>query len=212
MLRHPLRRKRSGKGIIQSLIAVKVWLAELPSVEAVRPGRCPLCGNPGRPVGASLGIQGHGVRERLQSGPRDPGSEPTVIGVACRRYECTACDGVLMVVPCGVVRERRFSAMAIGLALALFGHGKQPEVQVRRQISPWQEPSAAGWSGWLTLRRWITAVRRGVLFARAPTCPAGATGRQVAERVAMALAAQAPPGDRCLALELQAFLGAARMA
>lgn len=123
-----------------------------------------------------------------------------------------ACDGVLMVVPRGVVRERRFSAMAIGLALALFGVSKESEVEVRRQISPWQVASANGWPGWLTLRRWITGVRRGALFARAPASPAGASARQVAERVAMALAAQAPPGDRCLALELQAFLGAARMA
>ena len=207
-----VKENRSNQGIIHSEVDVKSWMAKTPSVDAARPSQCPWCGNSGRPFGRPLGIQGHGLRDRQQRGPLAPAGPPEQVCVSCRRYSCRACDAVLMVVPRGVVPRRHFSSLAIGLALALFGHCGQTAATVRRRVSPWRIAGAGGWSGWITLRRWIAAIRHGALFADAPATPANATARQVAERVAMALAAQAPPGVRGQALEVQAFLGAARMA
>ena len=42
-----------------------------PTVEEVRPGQCPACEAPSRPAGGTLGLHGHGLRERHQWGPAE---------------------------------------------------------------------------------------------------------------------------------------------
>ena len=47
-------------------------MARPPSVEEVRPARCPDCGVASKPVGGGVVVQGHGLRTRQLRGPQAP--------------------------------------------------------------------------------------------------------------------------------------------
>ena len=174
-----------------------------------------MCDTPSRRPGCPLGLWGHGVRERCVEGPPAPGEDPADIVVDARRYVCQPCGAVLVVVPCGVLPGRRYTAAAIAFALALWGWAKRPVAEVRRQTSTTPAPAGFGEPGrWASLRRWVAAAVRGVLFARAqlPRPPVGGSARQIAEQVATVLAAYALPSLRHLSLPAQAFHGGGQMA
>ena len=99
---------RSSSGIVQSVIDVKRWQADLPSVDAVRPGSCPACSVASRPPGGGLRVHGHGLRSRDLWGPLEVGGTPVETEVQGRRYECQACGAVVLVVPRGVLARRRY--------------------------------------------------------------------------------------------------------
>jgi hypothetical protein len=163
-------------------------------------------------VGGALVIVGHGMRERQQRGPLDVGAPATVVVVRVRRYLCHGCEQTLTVVPSEVTARRHYSAAAIALAIALYGAAGLTPSAVRYQVSPWRVIGATAATGWVTLRRWLRAVRRGELFGGVRASPAGFTLRRVAERAAMTLAACAPPSAAAWPIERQAFAGAMVMA
>ncbi len=72
MLRRLLTKRKSTNRFSEAAIEVKIWQGELPSVEAVRPARCPGCGNAGAPAGGRVGLVGHGLRPRDVRGPDEP--------------------------------------------------------------------------------------------------------------------------------------------
>jgi hypothetical protein len=176
-------------------------------VDAVRPGRCPACAAPARPAGGTLGLHGHGLRERHHWGPMAMGAAPVLTGIVLRRYQCQICGAVIAVVPRGVVRRRLYSAGAVALALALYGVAGLSPAAVRRRVSPLQIVGTTAAAGWTSLRRWSHAVRAGRLFPVVRALPAGATLRQVAARAATTLAACAP-GAGGLPVTAAAFIGA----
>ncbi|HET8541634.1 MAG TPA: hypothetical protein VFL83_17280 [Anaeromyxobacter sp.] len=176
-------------------------------MDAVRPGRCPVCAAPGRPAGEPLGLHGHGLRDRHQWGPVELGAAPALIGILVRRYQCQPCGAVIVVVPRGVVLRRLYSASAIALALALYGVAGLAPAEVRRRVSPLRIVGATAAAGWASLRRWSRAVRAGRLFPMVRALPADATLRHVAARAATTLAAYVP-GARGLGIESAAFIGA----
>jgi hypothetical protein len=198
---------QSNIRFVQAEVHVKLWTARPPTVDEVRPGRCPACAAPSRPAGGSLGLHGHGLRERHRWGPLEPSATPSLIGVLLRRYLCTSCGAVVVVGPRGVVRRRLYSAGAIALALALFGVAGLAPAEVRRRVSPLRIVGSTAAAGWASLRRWSRAVRARKLFPPVRALPAEATLRQVAARAATTLAACAP-GSGGLAIESAAFLGA----
>jgi len=161
-------------------------------------------------MGLPLGLWGHGLRERQQRGPLEPGARPVTVVLLVRRYRCRSGGCVIIVVPRGVIARRQFSGPAIGLAVALFGAGV-PATEVRRLVSPWATLGATAAAGWASLRRWLRSIEDGRLFPRllrrAPTAP-----RRMASWVGSALAAFAPPALSKLPLHEQAFFGAAQMA
>jgi hypothetical protein len=173
----------------------------------MRPGRCPACDAPSRPIGGLLGLHGHGLRERHQWGPAEFGGAPAQLGILLRRYICQSCGAVVVVGPRGVVRRRLYSAGAIALALALYGIAGLAPAEVRRQVSPLRIVGPTAAAGWASLRRWSRAVRARTLFPAIRALPANATLRQVAARAATTLAAYAP-GSAGLSIESAAFLGA----
>lgn len=203
-------KNRSSPRLVYSGLDVKGWLERTPSVEAARPGQCPRCGAASRPVGRALGMWGHGVRERQQRGPLEPFGKPVVIVLRVRRYRCRACQAVVQVVPRGVLALRLFSAAAIGLALVLFGVRGGAMTAVRERVNPWGRVGETAAASWLTLRRWIGAIRDRRLFPSVRAAPAHFTARQVAERAAMTLTALAAPGGSAEAIEALVFAGAAR--
>jgi hypothetical protein len=196
--------------IVQAELYVKNWVAQLPTVDEVRPGRCPVCDAPSRPAGGNLGLHGHGLRERDQWGPVEVGGGAALIGILARRYRCQRCGAVIVVVPRGVIRRRLYSAGAIALALGLWAVGGLAPAAVRAQLSPLRIIGPTAAAGWASLRRWSRAVRAGQLFPVVRALPAEASLRQVAARATTTLAAFAPVAGG-LSVESAAFLGAAHV-
>jgi hypothetical protein len=207
-----VKKSRSDIRIIQSGVSVKSWRERLPSVGQVRPGQCPRCASPGDPLDGPKCIHGHGLRERQALGPREPCGPPVEDSVLARRFRCVVCRAILVVVPCGLLRYRRYTAMAIGYAVALFGLLKLPATEVRERTCAWSVVGDAAVGRWETLRRWLRAIRSGDLFPDVRRCPAEWTLRQVAERAAATLVAQSIPSCPPPSVEAQAFEGAMRMA
>jgi hypothetical protein len=205
-----VKKARSNTTIVRSAIDVKSWLERPPSVDEVRPGQCPKCAAASRPVGRGLQIWGHGLRDRQQRGPLEPLGDPVEITIRVRRYVCRLCTAVLVVVPLGVIAGRLFCAAAIGLAVALFGVAKLPMGEVRRRVSPWQHVGTSAEGSWLSLRRWVHAIRERRLFVSVRPAPSRFTAREIAARAAQTLAALAPPSLAAVAIEHRVFAGAVR--
>lgn len=189
-------------------VGVKLWLVAMPGVEVLRPSTCPVCGRAGCPPGASLGIVGHGLRERQLLGPPGPGQVPKMVLLLVRRFLCK-CGAVLTVVPCETIPGRLYTSSAVGWALALFGVQKLSAAEVRRQTSPWTIIGQIALTGWATLRRWIRAIRAGTLLSGLRASPSDFTARQVAERAALGLASLGPPPSGEASVATRAFQGAA---
>lgn len=83
-------------------------------------------------------LHGHGVRERVLLGPEVAGGPPVERVAQCRRFRCTACSAVVLVVPRSVLASRRYTANAIALAVALWGHfaGSTTAEAVRERVAP----------------------------------------------------------------------------
>ena len=205
-----MKEARSNSTIVRSTIDVKSWQERMPSVDEVRPGQCPKCEAASRPVGRALQIWGHGLRDRQQRGPLSASGKPMEITIRVRRYVCRACGAVIAVVPQGVLAGRLFLAAAIGVALARFGARTLPMSEVRRRVSPWQRVGASAVGSWLSLRRWVGAIRERRLFASVRSSPSGFTARAVAARAAQTLAALAPPSLAGVEIEQRVFAGAVR--
>jgi len=129
----------------------------MPSVEAARPSRCPGCGAASRPPGEVLRLHGHGLRERIRLGPEALGDGSVIGSVTVRRYRCTRCSAVLVVVPRGVLPRLRYGAVAIALALALWSVEGLPAAEVRSRVSPFRVVGHDARRGWRSLRRWARA-------------------------------------------------------
>ncbi len=199
---------QSTHTVIHPYLDVNAWREQMPSAHEARPAFCPRCEAPSRPVGATLGLEGHGLRTRQVRGPLAPGEPPTTIQIDVRRYRCSACEAIITVLPRGLVSRRHFSGGAIAQALARYGLDGESQGQVRRHTSPWTVLGDAARARWATLRRWIAAIGRGALFPCVRAMPAWFTARQVAERAATTLAAFAPPALAPRPLLEQAFAGA----
>lgn len=190
--------------IVHAKLDVKGWIAQPPSAEAARPGRCPRCGCASRPTGCGLGVHGHGFRDRAIFGPQDADAAPERTWVQCRRYRCVVCVAVMLVVPRGVSPRRHYSLAAIAMAMTLWAILELPPARVRERICV--SPSVAWGTEWSTLRRWAHAARALV------DLPAVITLREVAARVAQIAIGRAPPSLRTAPQVAQAFAGGTAMA
>jgi len=113
--------RQSGQGIVYSAIDVKEWAAEIPSVDAVRPGCCSRCGAASRPSGAGVVLVGHGARDRQIRGPVGPQGHP--YGV----YDLAANDGFVSV---GVDHDTPvFAVTSIGAWWAQVGSKRYPKAR-----------------------------------------------------------------------------------
>jgi hypothetical protein len=80
-------------------------------------------------------------------------------------------------------------------------------MKVRTRVCPWRIVGIAA-TGWITLRRWIRAVRSQRLWRCVRPLPAHATARMVAERAATTVAAHAPPQAMAVSIYEAVFAGA----
>jgi len=164
VLRRILTERKSTNRFSEAAVEVKIWQRELPSVDAVRPGRCPGCGNAGAPAGGRVGLVGHGLRSRDVRGPAEVSGEPVEGTVVLRRYRCRSCTAVVTVGPRGLVHRRLYTAPAIALALMLWSCEDVSAPAVRRRISPLRRMGDAAASGWASLRRWAQAATGGSMW------------------------------------------------
>lgn len=176
------------------------WARALPSVDAVRPARCPTCGVASAIPGQPLGLHGHGVRTRDLWGPPKPGAPAELGEIRVRRYHCVHCHATCTVVPRGLLRRHMYTAGAIALALALWSMGLAAEA-VRARVSPW--PVRGHARGWRSLHRWTDRTRWPV-----PGLPPDRIVR--AARIAGWLAAHALASAATADLPALAFAGAQR--
>lgn len=86
-------------------------------------------------------------------GPTAATTAPTTLVIACRRYRCTQCSAVLVVVPRGVAPRKHYGFAAIALALTLWLLVGVPVREVRRRVCAWQVTREST-SSWPALRRW----------------------------------------------------------
>jgi hypothetical protein len=121
------------------------------------------------------------------------GEEPKVDEVLTRRYECQRCGAVMVVGPRGLVPGYLYSAMAIGVALLLWGAMRRQDAEVRAAISVQQIAGASRPERWSTLARWARAAASGRIWATIELDPSGPP-RELAERVSRILCARAGPG------------------
>lgn len=172
--------------------SVERWLQKMPTVEEARPATCPLCGAPSRPVGAGLGLHGHGVRSRQAWGPLSPQAEPEIHDVLVRRYLCQSCGQTLTVAPEAMARRYLYMVTTIVAGLWRWGHKREPARRVRQRLCPLRVQGDARPGRWASLSRWTEKRER--LFAKvAPSMrravDAVASVRKQAAQVSLMLAA-----------------------
>lgn len=198
--------RQSSTGILRNAIPVKKWTDVFPSVDRVRPGRCPRCGHAAREPGRPLGLHGHGSRTRQLRGPLTALAPSKEIEIRLRRYRCQSCGVAMSVGPAGVLTRRLFTAMAIGLALALWSGGAS-DAEVRSEIGTWSVVGAMAFVRWNSLWRWVLAAGAGGLWPSIHVTTEW-TRHEVAKRVSAILMNRGPP-DRSIAE--RAFEGAAHI-
>lgn len=204
--------RRAPRSILRSDVDIKRWQQSPPSVDAVRPGRCPACGGAGRPAGVPCVLHGHGQRERQFRGPTSPGASPKIVVLRVRRYRCQRCHAVVTVAPRETTAGRLYTVSAIAWALALFGVARLPERDVRGSTSPWRIVGDAASRRWVSLRRWVRAVGQHHLLQRLARPPAGCPTRDAAAQIAISVSAYAPPTLASVPLPARAFFGAVHAA
>jgi hypothetical protein len=194
---------RSTLLIVHHKLDVKGWIAQPPSPEAARPGMCPRCARASRPTGGRLGLHGHGFRDREILGPPDAHAAPAKTLVGCRRYRCSGCKAIILVVPRGVAPRRHYGLAVVAMALALWAVAQRRPLEVRERICVAQ--GTVWGTEWPTLRCWARAARASM------SVPAAFTLREVAGRAAQIAIGRAPPSLRTAPLWAQAFAGGQAM-
>ena len=129
----------------------------------------------------------------MRLGPEELGGRSVVASITVRRYRCTRCSAVLVVVPRGVLPRLRYGAVAIALALALWSVEGLPAAEVRLRVSPFGVVGHDARRGWRSLRRWA----RGSPWTG--TSPPG-TAQESAARTVQRLAAHATGSGSLTAL------------
>lgn len=173
---------------------VKSWAYSPPGIDDARPAVCPCCDAPAITEGR-VTLHGHGLRRRQWWGMADADTGAEHGEVVLRRYRCRRCTAVLMVGPTGMLARRRYTALAIVIALWLWAVEHWTDRQTRARVSPWPRGGMCRPERWTTLRRWAAAARDGRLWSWVRGEESW-TLRQCAERAAHILAARGDSEER----------------
>ena len=170
--------------------------------QAARPATCPACGAASHPVGGTVVLHGHGLRDRQIRGVEAPFEPPRLQVVRARRYACQRCGAVILVVPAAVGRRRLFDLATIAFALARWLEDGVASRAVRAEASPLRFVGDSARRAWSQLRRW----GRAAADILRPPRPVAADGSAVAARLVIAtVAALAPPSWGARPLAERAF-------
>jgi hypothetical protein len=174
--------RRSDVRFVRFFADVKRWVVEgPPSVETLRPGRCPCCG-------ASRGaLHGHGLRARIAWMQR--AGRTVALEVLARRYLCRRCDAVITVVPAELAYRHLYTRQVIALALASWAYAGLSARVVRSAFALGQHVGASA-VGWPALARWARSAAR--LWRALRPLAECAAPRALAFSVSTQLAAHSP--------------------
>ena len=197
------KESRSKVRIVHSDVGVKSWSMGSPSCDAARPPHCPACGASSREPGRALVVVGHGLRARTVEGPLTPDEKPVLTEIRARRYDCRACNAILVVVPGGVARGYRYALSAIAWALALWAYERATGPVVRAKVSTARAIGVASATRWRSLSRWTHSASS--IFGAARELIG--TTRHRAANIASFIAPKSPLSRGPVALD--AFFGAA---
>ena len=191
----------STMSFVRSSVSINTWLSSLPSVDAVRPSRCPSCGAASRPYGEGLRLWGHGcVRRRVRGWISDdrpvPASGET--DVTLRRFRCVqaGCGSVILVGPAEWAPRRRYLRTAIALALYLWSTLGQRHGDVYAAVTGLDSTRLDRPERWRTLGHWARSACAGVLFRALPRIAATVLRRATVRAVMQALIGASPPSTR----------------
>lgn len=125
----------------------------------------------------------------MRFGPEELGGRSVVGSITVRRYRCTRCTAVHVVVPRGVLPRLRYGAVAVALALALWSVEGLAASAVRTHVSPFRVVGHDARRGWRSLRRWA----RGSPWAGSETAKVitPGTAKVIAARLVQHLAGHA---------------------
>lgn len=171
---------------------VNFWMLATPAAPTARPSHCPICKVSGEQADGRVLLHGHGVRARRLRGPASADGAPTEFEVLVRRYACQRCRAVITVGPRGVLPRRRYTAMAIALALWMWSVWQLTDAVVRKATCPVAETGVSRPERWTTLRRWGRAARDGELWS-SPVVGEGWSLRRCVERVVRCLWSRGDP-------------------
>ncbi len=139
--------------IVRSLVEHVEWLferARLPSVDALRPTSCPLCGELAFSPGERLGIVGHGTYCRQVLGVVEVAGEAVT---HVRRYLCRGCGHTISVLSDELHPRRWYAAGVIFEALELHLIQGVSEGEIRRRFGIVTDSES-----WRSLCRWRRAL------------------------------------------------------
>ena len=179
----PVKNTESVTRFVDFDVDVKFWASDPPDVSTARPARCPACHRSAERPGGRTRLHGHGLRGRQVRGPLEAGGAVVVLELSLRRYACQACGAIITVGPRGLLPRRRYSLMAIAVALWLWAVRRLTDPEVRRATCPVAETGLSRPERWTTLRRWARAVREGRLWPKVSLGPSWSL-RACAERAA----------------------------
>ena len=188
-----MRRTKDPSRFVHFELDVKSWANSLPGIDEARPPVCPCCEAPAV-VNGRVTLHGHGLRRRQWWGLLSTDEVAAHGEVTLRRYRCRRCTAVLAVGPAGLFRWRRYTALAIVVALWLWAVERETDRQTRARVSPWPRGGLCRPERWTTLRRWAAAARDGQLWSWVRG-EATWTLRECAERAARIVAARGDPGQ-----------------
>ena len=193
--------------VVVSTVGVKEWIDEVPSVDRLRPDRCPHCQKASRPVGEPLKIWGHGLRDRQFLGLFQWGADPSSVTIRVRRFLCRHpdCGRTITVLPREASPRRRYLLGTIVFALALWVVGTgESTTSIRRRLSADRlADHHTAWRGWPQLLGWAEQLDP-IDSGHLPVKPR----KKRAERIVQHFASRAPPSTRGLGLVRRAFIGA----
>ena len=149
--------------ILAARLAPECWLPEhIPEVDDVRPKRCRKCGRPAK-AGGCVVLHGHGRRERGVVVLPFTGDGVELTECWQRRYLCTACGAVLVVLPYGVLPRYLYCVAAVAMGFFLvakppLGDGMtHEEARARQGMYKAKVWTAAEPYRWRSLDRWERA-------------------------------------------------------
>ena len=123
----------------------------------------------------------------MRLGPEELGGRSVVASITLRRYRCTRCTAVLVVVPRGVLPRLRYGSVAVALALALWSVEGLSASAVRRLVSPFAFVGHDARRTWRSLRRWA----RGSPWPGTAKGIASGTPKEIAVQLVQRLASRA---------------------
>ena len=132
---------------VEEFLDVWRYRERLPSVEELRPTRCPRCGFLAREPGRTLlGIVGHGTYSRQVLGLA---AWAASVVVFIRRYACRGCAKTISVVPDLIHPRRWYAAQVILESLRLHLIEEKSESEIREHFDVVVDSGC-----WRSLRRW----------------------------------------------------------